>query len=34
MLPYRNATEYEQQIETLQDGKRTLYERYLMGEID
>ena len=26
--------EYEQQIETLQDGKRTLYERYLMGEID
>ena len=27
-------TEYEQQIETLQDGKRTLYERYLMGEID
>ena len=25
---------YEQQIETLQDGKRTLYERYLMGEID
>ena len=27
-------TEYEQQIEALQDGKRTLYERYLMGEID
>ena len=27
-------TEYEQQIEELQDGKRTLYERYLMGEID
>ncbi|EKC74188.1 site-specific recombinase, partial [human gut metagenome] len=27
-------TEYEQQIETLQDGKRALYERYLMGEID
>ena len=27
-------TEYEQQIETLQDGKRTLYERYLMGDID
>ena len=26
--------EYEQQIETLQDGKRTLYEHYLMGEID
>lgn len=26
--------EYEKQIETLQDGKRTLYERYLMGEID
>ena len=26
--------EYEQQIETLQDGKRTLYERCLMGEID
>ena len=26
--------EYEQQIEALQDGKRTLYERYLMGEID
>ena len=26
--------EYEQQIETLQDSKRTLYERYLMGEID
>ena len=26
--------EYEQQLETLQDGKRTLYERYLMGEID
>ena len=26
-------TEYEQQIEALQDGKRTLYERYLMGEI-
>lgn len=26
--------EYEQQIEVLQDGKRTLYERYLMGEID
>ena len=26
--------EYEQQIETLQDGKRTLYERYLMGESD
>ena len=26
--------EYEQQIETLQDGKRTLYERYLMGKID
>ena len=24
----------EQQIEALQDGKRTLYERYLMGEID
>ena len=27
-------TEYEQQIEALQDGKRALYERYLMGEID
>ena len=26
--------EYEQQIEALQDGKRTLYEHYLMGEID
>ena len=26
--------EYEQQIEALQDGKRTLYERYLMDEID
>ena len=26
--------EYEQQIEALQDCKRTLYERYLMGEID
>ena len=26
--------EYEQQIEALQDSKRTLYERYLMGEID
>ena len=26
--------EYEQQIEALQDDKRTLYERYLMGEID
>ncbi len=26
--------EYEQQIEALQDGKRTLYECYLMGEID
>ena len=26
--------EYEQQIEALQDGKCTLYERYLMGEID
>lgn len=26
--------EYEQQIEALQDGKRALYERYLMGEID
>ena len=26
--------EYEQQIETLQDGKRTLYEHYLMGEFD
>ena len=26
--------EYEKQIETLQDGKRTLYEHYLMGEID
>ena len=26
--------EYEQQIEVLQDGKRTLYERYLMGEVD
>ena len=27
-------SEYEQQIETLQDGKRLLYERYLLGEID
>lgn len=27
-------SEYEQQIEELQDGKRLLYERYLMGEID
>ena len=27
-------TKYEQQTEALQDGKRTLYERYLMGEID
>lgn len=27
-------SEYEQQIEALQDGKRLLYERYLMGEID
>ena len=27
-------TEYEQQIEALQGGKRALYERYLMGEID
>ena len=27
-------TEYEQQIEVLQDGKRILYERYLIGEID
>ena len=26
--------EYEQQIEALQDGKRLLYERYLLGEID
>jgi len=26
--------EYEQQIEALQDSKRTLYERHLMGEID
>ena len=26
--------EYEQQIEALQDDKRTLYEHYLMGEID
>ena len=25
--------EYEQQIEVLQDGKRTLYERYLMGDV-
>ena len=27
-------SEYEQQIEELQDGKRLLYERYLLGEID
>ena len=27
-------SEYEQQIEALQDGKRLLYERYLLGEID
>ena len=27
-------SEYEQQIEELQDGKRLLYERYLIGEID
>ena len=27
-------SEYEQRIEALQDGKRLLYERYLMGEID
>ncbi len=27
-------SEYEQQIEALQDSKRLLYERYLMGEID
>ena len=26
--------EYEQQIEALQDGKRLLYERYLLGYID
>lgn len=27
-------SEYEQQIEELQDSKRLLYERYLLGEID
>ena len=27
-------SEYEQQIEEFQDGKRLLYERYLLGEID
>ena len=27
-------SEYEQQIEALQDGKRLLYERYLLREID
>ena len=27
-------SEYEQRIEALQDGKRLLYERYLLGEID
>lgn len=27
-------SEYEQQIEELQEGKRLLYERYLLGEID
>ena len=29
-----SVPERVEQIEALQDGKRTLYERYLMGEID